>query len=178
MLADGLSRLHSEENHRWTQMDTDSEGRTPVLLRLALGHCPVNGFSSRKSAVLGRAYLCLSVSICGCIELFRFRDRTQVETGKRTHNPFPRPGVPKWYTEGAPPQCLSPTVSPPPPLPKKRGDKVGIRWGTGGCAAQVSLFDHLAERVGRWNANGLRSFSPELDRRGKGVRSYPGKGVR
>ena len=150
-------------------------GPNSSLASLCVGSRSGERIPSREKRGFGS---CLSVSICGCIELFRFRDRTQVETGKRTHNPFPRPGVPKWYTEGAPPQCLSPTVSPPPPLPKKRGDKVGIRWGTGGCAAQVSLFDHLAERVGRWNANGLRSFSPELDRRGKGVRSYPGKGVR
>jgi hypothetical protein len=60
-----LSRIHAEENHRWTpvlrsstaegglrrvdstaeggQMNTDSEGWIPVLLPLALGHRPVNG---------------------------------------------------------------------------------------------------------------------------------------
>jgi hypothetical protein len=52
-------------------MNTDSEGRTPVLLCFALGHCPVRGFSPWKSAVLSGSYLCLSVSICGCIELLR-----------------------------------------------------------------------------------------------------------
>src|ERR1035437_7331280 len=61
----------AEENHRWTQMNTDSEGRTPVSLRLALGHCPVTGFSPRKSEVLSSSYLCLSVSICGCTKFLR-----------------------------------------------------------------------------------------------------------
>jgi hypothetical protein len=31
------------DNHGWTQINTDSEGWTRVLLRLTLGHCPVNG---------------------------------------------------------------------------------------------------------------------------------------
>jgi len=46
-------------------------GLTPVLLRMALGQRPVNRFSPWESTVLGNAYLCLSVSICGCIELLR-----------------------------------------------------------------------------------------------------------
>ena len=68
----------SEENHRWTQMNTDSEGETPRVLLLALGRCPANEFTPWKSAVLSSSYLCLSVSICGCIELFRLR---QAEPG-------------------------------------------------------------------------------------------------
>jgi hypothetical protein len=39
-----LSRIHAEENHRWTPMNTDSEDRTLALRPFALGHYPVNGF--------------------------------------------------------------------------------------------------------------------------------------
>ena len=56
-----------EENHRWPQMYTDSEGWTPVLLCGALGNCPVDAFSPWKSAVLSNPCLGLSVSICGGI---------------------------------------------------------------------------------------------------------------
>jgi hypothetical protein len=70
-----LSRIYAEENHRWTQMNTDSWGRAPVLLRFALGHRSVNGLSPCRSVILSSSYLCLSVSICGCIELFRLRGR-------------------------------------------------------------------------------------------------------
>ncbi len=56
-------------------MNTDSEGWTPILLRLALGHCPVNGIPPRKSAVLSSPDLCSSVSICGCIDWLRPRLR-------------------------------------------------------------------------------------------------------
>jgi hypothetical protein len=78
----------SEENHRWTQMNTDSEGETPRVLLLALGRCPANEFTPWKSAVLSSSYLCLSVSICGCIELFRLR---QAEPGdlRRSSPTFP-----------------------------------------------------------------------------------------
>ena len=68
-----FSRVQAEENHRWTQMNTDSEVWTQVWLRFALGHCPVKGFSPWNSMASSRSYLCLSVSICGCIELLRFR---------------------------------------------------------------------------------------------------------
>jgi hypothetical protein len=68
-----LIRSHAEENHRWTQMNTDSEGWIPVLLPLALGHRPVNGVPPSRSAVLSSPYLCLSVSICGWFELSRLR---------------------------------------------------------------------------------------------------------
>src|ERR1035441_5373703 len=63
-----LSHIQAEENHRWTQINTDSEGWTQIMLRFALGHCPVKGFSSWKSMASSRSYLCLSVSICGCID--------------------------------------------------------------------------------------------------------------
>ena len=69
----GVSHLHAEENHRWTQTNTDSEGWTLVLLRLALAHVPVNGFPPLESAVLSSPYLCSYVSICGCAELLRLR---------------------------------------------------------------------------------------------------------
>ena len=58
-----LTRIHAEENHRWTRVNTGFEGRSVVLLRFALGHCPVNGFSPQKWAVLSSSYPCLSVSI-------------------------------------------------------------------------------------------------------------------
>src|ERR1039458_10206840 len=58
-----LSCIHTEENHRWTQMNTDSEGWTQVLLRFALGHGPVKGFSPLKSMASSRSYLCPSVGV-------------------------------------------------------------------------------------------------------------------
>src|ERR1035441_322291 len=63
------SRIHAEENHRWTPMNTDSEDRNLVLLCLVLDHCSVNGLPPGKSAALSCPYLCLSVSICGGNEL-------------------------------------------------------------------------------------------------------------
>jgi hypothetical protein len=80
-----LSRKHAEENHRWTQMNTDLEGRTWVSLCLTLGHGPVNGYSQWKRQVLSSPYLCLSVSICGCIELLRLRG--SLRTGRRSLGP-------------------------------------------------------------------------------------------
>ena len=67
--AKPLSRIHAEENHRWTQMNTDSEGRTPVLPRFAFGHFPVSGFSPWKSAVVSSPYLCSSVVVLNCYGL-------------------------------------------------------------------------------------------------------------
>jgi hypothetical protein len=84
-----LSRIHAEEDHRWTRMNTDSEGWTPVLLRLALGHCPVNGFPLRKSPVLSSPDLCPSVSICGCIELLRLSPGSCCQRCRKT--PLPEP---------------------------------------------------------------------------------------
>src|ERR1035437_672885 len=64
--AVALLHIHLEENHRWTQMDTDSEGWTLVSLAVPAAHCPARGLTPGKSAVLSSFYLCLSVSICGC----------------------------------------------------------------------------------------------------------------
>ena len=65
-------------------MNTDSEGRTPVLLRLALCHCPVNGFSPWESAVLSSSYPCLSVSIGGGIELLQPRGGALQRRGEKS----------------------------------------------------------------------------------------------
>jgi hypothetical protein len=51
------------ENHRWTQMNTDSADWASALSWYDPGRCPVSGFPRCKSAVMGSPYLCSSVSI-------------------------------------------------------------------------------------------------------------------
>ncbi len=59
------SRMHAEENHRWTQINTDSAGQGLGWIRLACGHYPVRRFSTWESLSRSDSHLCLSVSIRG-----------------------------------------------------------------------------------------------------------------
>jgi len=59
-LSCGLRRGHPEQNHRWTQMDTDASGQTSVEGTVTL-QSPARGVSQQG----------LSVSACGCRELLR-----------------------------------------------------------------------------------------------------------
>ena len=56
-------------------MNSDSEDRILVLLRSALGRFPANRLTPQESGVLSSAYLGLSLSICGYIELLRLMAR-------------------------------------------------------------------------------------------------------
>ena len=63
--ATRLSRIYAKENHRWTQMNTDSAAVIAVQESIGRHHCSVSPFVLSKGEGQGAVYLFSSVSICG-----------------------------------------------------------------------------------------------------------------
>src|ERR1035437_1326852 len=73
-----LRRIQAEEDHRWTQINTDRDCPKSLFALARSAHSTVTLRNGGPTPESNLQYLCLSVSICGCIEWSRLSHESSV----------------------------------------------------------------------------------------------------